>query len=94
MRGEPAAAEAVVSRSSADYFNLRGEDNEQTCALVMTVSIGTSAMLGNLKRATSPDASAESRLAADGAFRDGMYLGKLAAENGQPLRPAVGRWMT
>jgi hypothetical protein len=63
-------------------------------ALVMSASIGTSAMLGNLKRATSPDASAESRLAANGAFRDGMYLGKLAAENGRLPLPAVGRWST
>jgi hypothetical protein len=34
----------------------------------------------------------EARLAADGAFRDGLYLGKLSAESGQPLRPAIGRW--
>jgi hypothetical protein len=46
-------------------------------------------MLDNRKRATSPDASAESRLAVNGAFRDGMYLGKLAADNGEPQRPAV-----
>jgi hypothetical protein len=65
-----------------------------TYALVMTASLGTSAMLGNLKRAPSPDLSAESRLAANGAFRDGLYLGKLAAENGQPRRPPVGRWST
>jgi hypothetical protein len=65
-----------------------------TYALVMAVSMGTSAMLGNRKREMNPDASAESRLAANGAFRDGLYQGKLAAENGQPLRPAVGRWST
>jgi len=41
-----------------------------------------------------PDPSAEARLASDGAFRDGLYLGKLAAENGQPRRLAVGRWST
>jgi hypothetical protein len=23
-----------------------------------------------------------------------MYLGKLAAESGRPLRPAIGRWST
>lgn len=51
-------------------------------------------MLGNLKRAPSPNLSAESRLAANGAFRDGLYLGKLAADNGQPRRPPVGRWST
>jgi len=36
--------------------------------------------------------NAEARFAADGAFRDGLYLGKLAAESGQPSRPAIGRW--
>lgn len=61
-------------------------------AIVIAVSMGTSAMLDNRKRATSPDASAESRLAVNGAFRDGMYLGKLAAANGEPQRPPVGRW--
>lgn len=65
-----------------------------TYALVMAVSMGTSAMLGNRNRAMNPDASAESRVAANGAFRDGLYQGKLAAENGQPRRPALGRWST
>jgi len=65
-----------------------------TYALVITASMGTSAMLGNLKRVPSPDLSAESRLAADGAFRDGLYQGKLAAENGRPRCPPVGRWST
>jgi len=51
-------------------------------------------MLGNRKPAINPHASAETRLAANGAFRDGMYLGKLAAENGQPLHTAVGGWST
>jgi hypothetical protein len=36
MRGEPAAAEAVVSRSSADFFTLKGGDNEQTCYLCIS----------------------------------------------------------
>jgi hypothetical protein len=41
-----------------------------------------------------PKESAERELAADGAFRDGLYLGKLAAERGQPQRVAIGRWLT
>jgi hypothetical protein len=36
----------------------------------------------------------ESRLATEGAFRDGLFLGKLNAENGQRMRPPVGRWST
>jgi hypothetical protein len=30
--------------------------------------------------------------ASNGAFRDGLYLGKLAAEGGDQYRIAVGRW--
>jgi hypothetical protein len=63
-------------------------------ALVLAVSIGTTAMLANRKRATNPDTSADSRLATNAAFQDGMYLGKLAAGNGRPQRLAVGRWST
>jgi len=32
--------------------------------------------------------------ATDGAFRDGMYLGKLAAESGAVSHVAIGRWST
>jgi hypothetical protein len=65
-----------------------------TYALAIAVSLGTTAMLDNNHRAIKTNASAEARLAADGAFRDGMYLGKLAAESGRPLHPAIGRWST
>jgi hypothetical protein len=33
-------------------------------------------------------------MAANGAFRDGLYLGRLDAGRGRPLHPAVGRWST
>ena len=36
----------------------------------------------------------ESVLAADGAFRDGLFLGRFSAANGQAMRPPVGRWST
>ena len=32
--------------------------------------------------------------ATDGAFRDGLFLGKLAAERGAKPHVAVGRWAT
>lgn len=32
--------------------------------------------------------------ATDGAFRDGVYLGKLAAKRGLPSHVAIGRWST
>ena len=49
--------------------------------------LGASA-IGLSQSSVMPATSAEARFASDGAFRDGMYLGKLAAENGQPRRLA------
>lgn len=31
-------------------------------------------------------------LAVDGGFRDGLYLGRLTAQQGRPSQPPVGRW--
>jgi hypothetical protein len=56
--------------------------------------LGATAMLAVSTNSAKPSANAEARIAADGAFRDGLYLGKLSAESGQPLRPTVGRWST
>jgi len=61
-------------------------------ALAIAVSLGTTAMLATSQRNLKQPASGEARLAADGAFRDGLYLGKLAAKSSRTLRPAVGRW--
>ena len=38
--------------------------------------------------------SGNSERATDAAFRDGRYLGKLAAERGESPHIAVGRWAT
>src|SRR3984957_4544038 len=65
-----------------------------TQALAIAIFLGTSAMLAISNHSVKPPASAEAALAADGAFRDGLYLGKLAAERGQPQRAAIGRWLT
>jgi hypothetical protein len=61
--------------------------------LAIAMCLGTTAMLG-INRIVKPADSEELRLASDGAFRDGLYLGKLAAERGQLSRPAIGRWST
>ena len=73
-------------------------------AWAATLVLGTTAVLANNNRAIQPNPNsglsgsglANSGLAldADGAFRDGLYLGKLAAASGQPMRVAVGRWST
>jgi hypothetical protein len=41
---------------------------------------------------SSPRPAAEVQFAADAAFRDGLYLGRLAAQDGRPERPSTGRW--
>jgi hypothetical protein len=58
------------------------------------IGLSASATLAISPRTQSPGASAEAILTADGAFRDGLYLGKLAAERGEAQRPAIGRWST
>jgi hypothetical protein len=63
-----------------------------TFALVIAVSLGTTAMLANSGRSGRQDQTADVHLASDGAFRDGLYVGRLSAEGGRALRPPVGRW--
>jgi hypothetical protein len=61
-------------------------------ALALVICLGTTAMLAVSNHNAKSNASVETALASDGAFRDGLYLGKLAAESGQAPRPAIGRW--
>jgi hypothetical protein len=63
-------------------------------ACAFAACLGTMAMLANTNGKVIAGTGAEARFASDGAFRDGLYLGKIAAEGGQPLRLAVGRWST
>jgi hypothetical protein len=57
--------------------------------LTLALCLGTAGLLANHRNSNQ---SAEARLAADGAFRDGLFLGRLAAKNGQPLSPPTARW--
>jgi len=61
-------------------------------ALVIVLSLGTSGLLANVRRMEMPPESLEAQFAADGAFRDGLYVGRLTAESGRESRPNVGRW--
>jgi len=65
-------------------------------ALLATVCLGAMAAISSSSRPIAPGAhkNIEAQFAADGAFRDGLYLGKLAAGQGHPLHLAVGRWST
>ena len=54
--------------------------------LVMTASALT-LRAGNMQPAAAPE------LANSAAYRDGLYLGKLAAEQGSDSRASTGRWI-
>ncbi len=62
--------------------------------LAFAACLGTTAMLASSNGHLTSGPTEEAQFASDGAFRDGLYLGKLAAERGQELRPAIGRWST
>jgi hypothetical protein len=63
-----------------------------TFTLALALCLGTTAMLTNRGLAAGSLRSLEAQRAVDGAFRDGLYVGRLAAEGGRPLRPQIGRW--
>jgi hypothetical protein len=56
--------------------------------------VGTSAMLFQKDKVLSPDQTVSAQQAADAAFRDGLYLGKLARTAKSSMRPPIGRWST
>jgi hypothetical protein len=60
----------------------------------IVICVGATATLAISPRTAKPSTTAEVLFANDGAFRDGLFLGKLAAKDGQPLRLAIGRWST
>jgi hypothetical protein len=69
------------------------------CAAALALCVGTAATLpgGRLKissSATENSVGGDSNRHRSGAFRDGLYLGRLAAERGQPRHVASGRWAT
>jgi hypothetical protein len=63
-----------------------------TFVTAIALCLGTTAVLNSSKSVTKPTRNVEASFAPDGAFRDGLYLGKLTADRGQPFRPGIGRW--
>jgi hypothetical protein len=61
-------------------------------ALAIVLCVGATVVIAARRGTSIP--SVDELLNADGAFRDGVYLGKLAAGSGQPPYLAVGRWST
>ena len=59
---------------------------------VAVLCLGTTALLAHGNHASQRLNDASAQLATDGAFRDGLYLGKFDADAQHPLRPAIARW--
>ena len=59
-----------------------------TIALVAALGTGSAFMVGTEHSSNGPT------LRTDGAFRDGLYLGRLAAQSGGERHVSVGRWAT
>ena len=59
---------------------------------VVVIGLSVTAVLANSNDKVTTTRDAEARYAADGAYRDGLYLGQLAAGSGLRSSPAIGRW--
>jgi len=60
---------------------------------LLAVAVGVSAWLASNSHSEQAP-SAQVQLETDAAFRDGLYVGRLAAERGSAMRPLIGRWST
>ena len=67
-------------------------DKVFTFALALAMCLGTTAMLANGGLGAGQHEKLDTQTATDGAFRDGLYVGRLAAERRGPLHPQTGRW--
>ena len=63
-------------------------------AAVIALALVPMSMLSGDRRHNSPNANGNVAQITDGAFRDGLYLGRLAAEGGSEPHVAIGRWAT
>jgi hypothetical protein len=64
------------------------------CLTVLALFAGAAARLRTDRPSPSPVIVTDASRDASAAFRDGLYLGKLAARQGNPMRVASGRWST
>jgi hypothetical protein len=58
------------------------------------LGLGIAPMVQGNPQAQNANNKANVRYALNGAFRDGLYLGRLAAANGERSHAAAGRWST
>jgi hypothetical protein len=67
-------------------------DKMFTLTLAVAVCLATTAMLAASRDGMAQGRSADAQMATDGPFRDGLFVGRLAAEGGRPDVPQIGRW--
>ncbi|HXW90380.1 MAG TPA: hypothetical protein VEK33_07515 [Terriglobales bacterium] len=60
--------------------------------LAIALSAGSAATVRSAMRARSIHSNASALMENSAPFRDGLYLGQLAARNGNEPRSAAGRW--
>lgn len=60
----------------------------------LVICLATSALLATSGQPAAPGEISEAQFAASGPYRDGLYVGRLAAEGGKSALPNVGRWTT
>ena len=63
-----------------------------TFVLAVAVSLMTTMLIATSR--TDGVEQNHAQTATDGAFRDGLYTGRLAAEGGRPEHAPIGRWTT
>jgi hypothetical protein len=63
-------------------------------AAVIALGLVPMSMLSGDRYHNSPTANGNVAQITDGAFRDGLYLGRIAAEGGSEPHVAIGRWAT
>jgi len=63
-------------------------------ALVIALGLVPMSMLSGDRHHHNPTANHNVAQITDGPFRDGLYLGRLAAEGGSEPYVAIGRWAT
>ena len=63
-------------------------------ASLIVLGMGTASVFHGNRHPSLPSANDNVSQTTDGAFRDGLYLGRRAAERGDEPRVAVARWAT
>jgi hypothetical protein len=84
---------ALIGSNQLEQFHqLRSTEMKKTYVGVILLAAVVGSM--TIARSSSKASRVEAEQAANGAFRDGAYLAKLAVQNGEPAHISVSRWST